>query len=104
MTSDQTHVIVGASLTGTSAPETLRSEAFDGRVVLVGREDGRPPLARDYWLVDDRVVAGMNVGVRGVTDAIKRLMRGCAPVDARTLSDLDVPLEELGHVAKGVVA
>jgi 2-polyprenyl-6-methoxyphenol hydroxylase-like FAD-dependent oxidoreductase len=108
MTSDQTHVIVGASLTGARAAETLRSEGFDGRVVLVGREDERPyerpPRARDYCLVDDRVVAGMNVGVWGVTDAIKRLMRGRAPVDARTLPDLDVPLEELGHVAKGVVA
>jgi 3-phenylpropionate/trans-cinnamate dioxygenase ferredoxin reductase component len=52
MTSDQTHVIVGASLAGAKAAETLREEGFDGRVVLVGAEDERPyerpPLSKDY--------------------------------------------------------
>ena len=43
MTSDQTHVIVGASLAGAKAAETLREEGFDGRVVL-GRRGGRAPL------------------------------------------------------------
>ena len=42
MTSDQTHVIVGASLAGAKAAETLREEGFDGRVVLVGRGGGAP--------------------------------------------------------------
>ena len=52
MTSDQTHVIVGASLAGAKAAETLRQEGFDGRVVLIGAEDERPyerpPLSKDY--------------------------------------------------------
>jgi 3-phenylpropionate/trans-cinnamate dioxygenase ferredoxin reductase component len=52
MTSDQTHIIVGASLAGAKAAETLRKEGFDGRVVLVGSEDARPyerpPLSKDY--------------------------------------------------------
>ncbi|MGH2762104.1 MAG: NAD(P)/FAD-dependent oxidoreductase [Thermoleophilaceae bacterium] len=52
MTSDQTHVIVGASLAGAKAAETLRQEGFDGRVVLIGSEDERPyerpPLSKDY--------------------------------------------------------
>jgi 3-phenylpropionate/trans-cinnamate dioxygenase ferredoxin reductase subunit len=52
MTADQTHVIVGASLAGAKAAETLREEGFDGRVVLVGAEDERPyerpPLSKDY--------------------------------------------------------
>jgi 3-phenylpropionate/trans-cinnamate dioxygenase ferredoxin reductase component len=52
MTSRQTHVIVGASLAGAKAAETLREEGFDGRVVLVGSEDERPyerpPLSKDY--------------------------------------------------------
>jgi len=52
MTSDQTHVIVGASLAGAKAAETLRDEGFDGRVVLVGAEEERPyerpPLSKDY--------------------------------------------------------
>ena len=52
MTSDQTDIIVGASLAGAKAAETLRAEGFDGRVVLVGAEDERPyerpPLSKDY--------------------------------------------------------
>jgi 3-phenylpropionate/trans-cinnamate dioxygenase ferredoxin reductase subunit len=52
MTSDQTHVIVGASLGGAKAAETLREEGFEGRVVLVGAEEARPyerpPLSKDY--------------------------------------------------------
>jgi 3-phenylpropionate/trans-cinnamate dioxygenase ferredoxin reductase subunit len=52
MTSDQTFVIVGASLAGAKAAETLRSEGFDGRLVLIGAEQERPyerpPLSKDY--------------------------------------------------------
>jgi 3-phenylpropionate/trans-cinnamate dioxygenase ferredoxin reductase subunit len=52
MSSDQTHVIVGASLAGAKAAETLREEGFAGRVVLVGAESERPyerpPLSKDY--------------------------------------------------------
>jgi 3-phenylpropionate/trans-cinnamate dioxygenase ferredoxin reductase component len=52
MTSNQTHIIVGASLAGAKAAETLREEGFEGRVVLVGAEDERPyerpPLSKDY--------------------------------------------------------
>jgi 3-phenylpropionate/trans-cinnamate dioxygenase ferredoxin reductase component len=52
MTSDQTFVIVGASLAGANAAETLRAEGFDGRLVLIGAEDERPyerpPLSKDY--------------------------------------------------------
>jgi 3-phenylpropionate/trans-cinnamate dioxygenase ferredoxin reductase subunit len=48
----ETFVIVGASLTGAKAAETLRSEGFDGRVVLVGAEPDRPyerpPLSKQY--------------------------------------------------------
>jgi 3-phenylpropionate/trans-cinnamate dioxygenase ferredoxin reductase subunit len=52
MTSDQTHIIVGASLAGAKAAETLREEGFDGRVVLIGTEEvrpyERPPLSKEY--------------------------------------------------------
>jgi 3-phenylpropionate/trans-cinnamate dioxygenase ferredoxin reductase component len=52
MTNDRTFVIVGASLAGAKAAETLRTEGFDGRVVLIGSEDERPyerpPLSKDY--------------------------------------------------------
>jgi 3-phenylpropionate/trans-cinnamate dioxygenase ferredoxin reductase subunit len=50
--SKQTFVIVGASLAGAKAAEELRSQGFDGRVVLVGAEAERPyerpPLTKAY--------------------------------------------------------
>jgi hypothetical protein len=52
MSSDQTLVIVGASLAGAKAAETLRAEGYDGRLLLIGAEDERPyerpPLSKDY--------------------------------------------------------
>ena len=52
MTREQNYVIVGASLAGAKAAETLRDEGFDGRVVLMGAEEERPyerpPLSKDY--------------------------------------------------------
>jgi 3-phenylpropionate/trans-cinnamate dioxygenase ferredoxin reductase component len=52
MTSNETHIIVGASLAGATAAATLREEGFDGRVVLIGAEEHRPyerpPLSKDY--------------------------------------------------------
>src|SRR5919198_695196 len=48
----ETFVIVGASLAGAKAAETLREEGFDGHVVLLGAEPHRPyerpPLSKDY--------------------------------------------------------
>ncbi len=52
MPSPRTFVIVGASLAGAKAAETLRAEGFDGRVVLLGEEPARPyerpPLSKGY--------------------------------------------------------
>ncbi|MBO0692254.1 MAG: FAD-dependent oxidoreductase [Acidimicrobiaceae bacterium] len=52
MPSSQTFVIIGASLAGAKAAETLRSEGFDGRVVMIGEEPvrpyERPPLSKEY--------------------------------------------------------
>jgi 3-phenylpropionate/trans-cinnamate dioxygenase ferredoxin reductase component len=52
MTADRTFVIVGASLAGAKAAETLRAEGFDGRLVLIGSEHERPyerpPLSKEY--------------------------------------------------------
>jgi 3-phenylpropionate/trans-cinnamate dioxygenase ferredoxin reductase subunit len=42
MASDQAFMIVGASLAGAKAAETLRAEGLDGRVVLIGEETERP--------------------------------------------------------------
>ncbi len=52
MAPEQTFVIVGASLCGAKAAETLREQGFDGRVVLIGAEPDRPyerpPLSKTY--------------------------------------------------------
>jgi 3-phenylpropionate/trans-cinnamate dioxygenase ferredoxin reductase subunit len=72
------------------------------RVVFRGDPATRAFVA--FWLVDDRVVAGMNVNVWDVTDAIKRLISERVAVDDQTLADPDVPLEELALVEKGGVA
>src|SRR5262249_8226927 len=54
MTSDQNMVIVGASLAGARAAQTLRHEGFRGPVILIGDEDEtpyeRPPLSKDYLM------------------------------------------------------
>jgi 3-phenylpropionate/trans-cinnamate dioxygenase ferredoxin reductase subunit len=48
------YVIVGASLAGAKAAETLREEGFDGTIALVGEETERPyerpPLSKGYLL------------------------------------------------------
>ncbi|HET7415867.1 MAG TPA: FAD-dependent oxidoreductase [Arthrobacter sp.] len=49
---DKPMVIVGASLAGAKAAETLRREGFNGRIVLIGQEPERPyerpDLSKDY--------------------------------------------------------
>jgi 3-phenylpropionate/trans-cinnamate dioxygenase ferredoxin reductase subunit len=54
MAAKSTYLIVGASLAGAKAAETLRKEGFDGPVVLVGDEGERPykrpPLSKEYLL------------------------------------------------------
>ena len=53
----QTFVIVGASLAGAKAAETLRTEGFAGRIVLIGEDTERPyerpPLSKGYLLGKD---------------------------------------------------
>ena len=54
---DDVYVIIGASLAGAKAAETLRDEGFTGRVVLIGEESElpyeRPPLSKGYLLGND---------------------------------------------------
>ncbi len=54
MTANQTFVIAGAGLAGAKAAEGLRTEGFEGRIVLIGEEDERPyerpPLSKEYLL------------------------------------------------------
>jgi 3-phenylpropionate/trans-cinnamate dioxygenase ferredoxin reductase subunit len=52
MSDQRAFVIVGASLAGAKAAETLRAEGFEGRVTLIGDEPvrpyERPPLSKEY--------------------------------------------------------
>jgi len=54
MNADAAYMIVGASLAGAKAAETLREEGFDGPLILIGEETERPyerpPLSKDYLL------------------------------------------------------
>jgi len=57
MPAEPTYVIIGASLAGAKAAETLREEGFEGAVVLLGEEQERPyerpPLSKGYLLGKD---------------------------------------------------
>ncbi len=57
MPAEPGYVIVGASLAGAKAAETLREQGFSGPVTLIGAEDERPyerpPLSKGYLLGRD---------------------------------------------------
>src|SRR5450756_646993 len=68
MATDQTFVIVGASLAGAKAAETLRAEGFDGRVVLIGEESERPyerPMLSKEYLRGEKPAAKLYVHDEG---------------------------------------
>lgn len=48
-----------------------------------------------FWLVDGKVVAGMNVNVWDVTEQIEALIRSGRPIDRARLADPEVALTEL---------
>ncbi len=64
------------------------------RVVFRGDVDRREFIA--FWLGSDgRVLAGMNVNIWDVNDAIQALVRGQQPVPVAALCDPSVPLDAL---------
>ena len=68
MATDQTFIIVGASLAGAKAAETLRTEGFDGRVVLIGEETERPyerPMLSKEYLRGDKPAEKLYVHEEG---------------------------------------
>ena len=68
MAAAQTFVIVGASLAGAKAAETLRTEGFEGRVVLIGEETERPyerPYLSKEYLRGDKPAAKLYVHDEG---------------------------------------
>jgi 3-phenylpropionate/trans-cinnamate dioxygenase ferredoxin reductase component len=64
-------------------------------VVFRGDPSGGEYIA--FWLRDGRVLAGMNVNVWDVTDAIQAVVRSRRPVDIARLSDPDVPLADVAR-------
>jgi 3-phenylpropionate/trans-cinnamate dioxygenase ferredoxin reductase component len=91
--SEDAYVIVGASLAGAKAAETLRAEGFAGPVVLIGAESElpyeRPPLSKDYlqgksprdkiyvhpeqWYPDHEVQLRLGVTATGIDPAAHRV-------------------------------
>jgi 3-phenylpropionate/trans-cinnamate dioxygenase ferredoxin reductase subunit len=69
------------------------------RVVFRGEPASREFIA--FWLRDGRVVAGMNVNVWDVNDAIQELIAAGGPVDERALADVDTPLADLSMAQGG---
>jgi 3-phenylpropionate/trans-cinnamate dioxygenase ferredoxin reductase component len=63
------------------------------RVVFRGDREGGEFIA--FWLVDGRVVGGMNVNVWDVNEQVQSLIRSRRQVDVGALTDPDTPLEEL---------
>ncbi len=62
-------------------------------VVFRGAPASREFIA--FWLLDGRVVAGMNVNVWDVGRPLQTLIRERVPVDPARLRDPDAPLEEI---------
>ena len=72
------------------------------RVVFRGDPATREFIA--FWMVGDRVVAGMNLNVWDVTEPIQRLIRGRVAVSDKDLADPDVALEDLAARVEGATA
>ena len=70
----------------------VQPDGYD-EVVFRGDVAGREFVA--FWLGGGRVLAGMNVNVWDVTDAIQALVRAGKPVDKAALADPATPLDAL---------
>jgi 3-phenylpropionate/trans-cinnamate dioxygenase ferredoxin reductase component len=93
MPSGPTFVIVGASLAGARAAEALRTEGFEGQIVLIGHERHypyeRPPLSKGYlqgseardsifvheesWYAEHRVDLRLGTGVTAIGRELHQL-------------------------------
>jgi 3-phenylpropionate/trans-cinnamate dioxygenase ferredoxin reductase subunit len=63
------------------------------QVVVRGDLAARTFIA--FWLKDQRVVAGMNANVWGVTESVQALIRSGRPVAPARLADPDIPLDQV---------
>ena len=67
--------------------------ARDADIVYRGDRERREFIS--FWVAEGRVVAGMNVNVWDVNEAVQGIIRRGNRVDPRRLADEQVPLEEL---------
>jgi 3-phenylpropionate/trans-cinnamate dioxygenase ferredoxin reductase subunit len=80
------HPLLGMEYSGYTAPG-----GYD-HVIFRGDVGKREFIA--FWLSGGRVVAGMNVNIWDVNDAVQALIRSGQPADPARLADPAVPLEE----------
>ena len=93
MPSGPTFVIVGAALAGARAAEALRTEGFEGQILLIGHEPHypyeRPPLSKGYllgtedrdsfvvheqaWYAEHRVDLRLSTGVTAIDRDLRQL-------------------------------
>lgn len=88
----QSIVVVGASLAGLRAAETLRGDGFDGRLVVIGAEErlpyDRPPLSKDV-LAGKRDPESIQLGDEALYEKLEidwRLGRSATGLDASARS------------------
>ena len=97
----RTFVIVGASLAGAKAAETLRREGFEGRVVLVGEEPvrpyERPPLSKEY-LRGEAGSERLHVHAEGYYKASDIDLRLSCPARSIDLAGRQVVIAEDEHI------
>ena len=93
-TTQQTFLILGASLAGAKAAQELRNQGFEGEVLLIGAG-----VRSRSWLADEKVLAGMNVNVWDVNEQVQDLIRSRAEVDTAALADPDTPLDAVSSRA-----
>jgi 3-phenylpropionate/trans-cinnamate dioxygenase ferredoxin reductase component len=72
----------------------VEPDGYD-EVVFRGDKERREFVA--FWLSKGRVLAGMNVNVWDVNDAVQALIRRGATVDSARLANPDIPLDEAGR-------
>ncbi|ALE07915.1 pyridine nucleotide-disulfide oxidoreductase [Arthrobacter sp. ERGS1:01] len=65
----------------------------DAELVVRGSLEKREFIA--FWVLEGRVVAGMNVNIWDVQDAIKELIGSGRTVDTQALADPQIPLEAI---------
>jgi 3-phenylpropionate/trans-cinnamate dioxygenase ferredoxin reductase component len=83
---------LGMEYTGFVDPTPGSEQAYD-QVVFRGDKAAREFIA--FWLRDRRVLAGMNVNVWDVVDAVGALITSGRQVDTARLADPSVPLDQL---------